>query len=160
MIRKIALAMAVIMLVSMLGVVALARGSYLGSLKVVNCQSWVTLRRYPSTSADSVTKVPLGAWVEAYAYNSEFTECYYNGLHGYILSSYLSGYATDYAQMRVVNCREFVTLRARPSTSAASLTKVPLGQVVEAYYYNSEFYRCYYRGLEGYILSSYLMPAY
>ena len=59
---------------------------------------------------------------------------------------------------RVVNCREYVTLRVGPSTSADAKIRVPLGQTVEAYRYNSKFHHCKYNGLEGYILTKYLAP--
>lgn len=155
----------ILVLILALAPVALAKGSYLGSLRVVNCSNWVTLRAKPSTSAASVAKVPLGKYVEAYYYNSQFTECYYQGMHGYILSTYLSdgssgsqsSSGSNYlGKMTIVNCKEFVTLRKSPSTSAATVTKVAKGQKVDAYYYNGTFCRCYYNGLEGYILSKYL----
>jgi len=166
--KKITLALAILMLVSAMWASSLdalaSSGKYLGSLQVVNCEEWVTLRSYASTKADTVTRVPLGAWVEAYTYNSEFRECYYNGYHGYILSSHLSsGSGSDSSylgEMRVAFCNEFVTLRSKPSTKASAVTRIPLGQIVEAYTYNSEYLHCYYCGMEGYILSSYLVPAY
>ena len=162
--RRMSLALA-LMLIFSTAVLAASAGTYLGSAQVVNCKSWVTLREYASTSAPSVTKVPLGAWVETYYYNSQFTECYYAGLHGYILSTYLSNgssgsSASDSAsylgKRYIVNCKEFVTLRQYASTSAPTVTKVAKGQQVDAYYYNSDFCRCYYNGMEGYILSYYL----
>lgn len=149
----------------LLSVSALARGKYLGELTVVNCSDWVTLREYASTSADSVAKVPLGARVEAYYFDSQFTECYYRGRHGYILSTYLSdgssgsqsSSSSGYLGKRtIVNCNEFVTLRKYASTSAPTVTKVAKGQEVDAYYYDGRFCRCFYNGLEGYILSEYL----
>lgn len=155
----------ILVLALMLCAAAQAKGEYLGKLRVVNCSSWVTLRARPNTSAASVMKVPLGARVEAYYYNSQFTECYYQGEHGYILSTYLSdgdsgssaSRSSDYLGKRtIVNCREFVTLRKYASTSAPTVTKVARGQVVDAYYYDGEFCRCFYNGLEGYILSYYL----
>lgn len=161
MIRKISVLLAVVMLIGSMGLTALA-GSYLGDLRVVNCDEWVTLRASPSTKAASLCKVPLGAVVEGYYYNTEFTECYYNGMWGYILSSYLASYSTpvvysDYlGTKQVINCNEWVTLRSAPSTSASAVTRVPKGQYVEAYYYNGEFSRCYYNGMTGYILSYYL----
>ena len=88
--RRIALLMVLVLLVSTLGVGALARGSYLGTLRVVNCSSWVSLRSYPSTSASAVTRVAKGQTVDAYYYDGTFTYCYYNGLSGYILSRYLN----------------------------------------------------------------------
>jgi len=63
--------------------------TYADYARVVNCDEWVSLRSSPSTSASRVCKVPLGAYVECYYYDSEFSECYYNGYWGYILNSYL-----------------------------------------------------------------------
>lgn len=147
---------------------ASARGNYLGSVQVVNCKSWVTLREYASTSAPTVATVPLGAYVEAYYYNSQFAECYYNGMHGYILSTYLSNGSTGtqssssssyLGKKYIVNCNEFVTLRKYADTKSATVTKVAKGQQVDAYYYNGTFCKCYYNGLEGYILAQYLGDA-
>ena len=155
---------------------ALAKGSYLGTMTVVNCENWVTLRETPSTSADAVTRVPYGESVDAYYYNGRFTECYYKGLHGYILSEYLAdGLQRDYQRytpgdsteqntdydnllgsMRIVNCDSWVTLRSKPSTSASAVTRIPLGEYVEAYKYNDRFSECYYRGMHGYVLNQYL----
>ena len=165
MIKRISILMALVMILAATGIPALAYGNYLGTLRVVNCNSWVTLRSYASTSAGTVARVPLGAYVEAYYYNSQFSECYYNGMHGYILSTYLSNgtsgssssYGSNYlGKMRVINCNEFVTLRSYASTSAPTVTKVARGQVVDAYYYNGQFAECYYNGLHGYILTYYL----
>ena len=165
MMRRIAVFTALVLLVSALGTFALATGKYLGTMTVVNCSSWVSLRSHASTSASRVTKVPKGATVEAYYYNSEYTECWYGGMHGYILSTYLSDgssgstaskSSTYLGKRTIVNCHEFVTLRSKPSTSSSPVTRVAKGQVVDAYSYNSSFCRCYYNGLEGYILSYYL----
>ena len=164
-IKRIAALFIALTLLCAMGVSASARGSYLGQLQVVNCSYWVTLRKTASTGGASVARVPLGAWVDGYYYNSQFTECYYNGMHGYILSTYLSNgsagsqssASSDYLGKRyIVNCNEFVTLRKKPSTSSATVTKVAKGQQVDAYYYNGTFCRCFYNGLEGYILSKYL----
>ena len=158
--KRIALLMALALVIVSIGAGALASGEYLGTMTVVNCDSWVTLRSRPSTHADTVSRVPKGASVEVYACNSEFYECYYLGMHGYILTAYLSGGGgggMDYLGTRyIVNCDEFVTLRARPSTSSAAITRVARGQKVEAYYYNGTFCYCRYKNMEGYILSKYL----
>ena len=68
---------------------AFAKGAYLGTMTVVNCRNWVTLRASASTKAAAVTRIPLGEYVEAYKYNEKFAECYYNGMHGYVLNQYL-----------------------------------------------------------------------
>ena len=163
--KYLSMALVLSLLLCVLVPAAFARGNYLGSVQVINCKSWVTLREYASTGAPAVTTVPLGAYVEAYYYNSQFTECYYNGAHGYILSTYLSNgsngtqssSSSSYLGKKyIVNCNEFVTLRQSPSTSASTVTKVAKGQQVDAYYYNGTFCRCFYNGLEGYILAQYL----
>ena len=155
---------------------AFAKGAYLGTMTVVNCRNWVTLREEASTKADTVTRIPLGENVDAYAYNSRFAECYYCGLHGYVLLDYLSdGIARDYQRYepgdsteqntdydnflgskRIVNCKNWVTLRSSPSTKASTVTRIPLGAYVEAYQYDSQFMECYYDGMHGYVLKRYL----
>lgn len=58
----------------------------------------------------------------------------------------------------VVNCREWITLRSYPSTEAASLAKIPLGDWVwiERNYYNNGFYAAEYNGIRGYVLATYI----
>ena len=63
--------------------------------------------------------------------------------------------------MRVVKCKEFVSLRETRSTSAKRLAKVPLGALVLAFPECGEengFILCSYHDEEGYILAEYLEP--
>ena len=61
-----------------------------GMLKVVNCQDWVSLRSAPSTQAERLAQVPLGALVTGeYDPYAEFSHCSYEGVSGYILNQYL-----------------------------------------------------------------------
>ena len=63
--------------------------------------------------------------------------------------------------MRVVKCKEFVSLREERSTSSKRLMKVPLGALVLAYpEYGEEngFIYCVYHDESGYILAEYLQP--
>lgn len=162
--------------VLMLTGTAFAKGAYLGTMTVVKCDKWVTLREKPSTGADTVTRVPCGENVEAYSYNKRFVECYYYGLHGYILKKYLSdGCSRDYQRfvygdsleqntdydnylgtMRIANCKNWVSLRSSPSTKASTVVRIPVGEYVEAYKYNKKFAECYYNGMHGYVLNKYL----
>lgn len=60
------------------------------TMQVVNCQSWVSLRKLPSTSSTQLARVPLGATVtDCSAADNGFVRCIYNGQAGYILTSYL-----------------------------------------------------------------------
>lgn len=142
--------------------------SYIGEMRVVNCNDWVSLRSGPSTSASRITTVPLGAvLMECTRYSAKFVYGNYNGQWGYVLSDYLSrvpdqvvegqGYVGD---MTVVNCNDWVSLREEPSTSASRIVKVPLGATVQnCTWYSANFICCDYNGMTGYILSEYLQPA-
>ena len=60
-------------------------------MTVVNCEEWVSLRAEPSTSAQRLAKVPLGALVENCIYASDgFVACEYQGAKGYICLLYTS----------------------------------------------------------------------
>lgn len=64
--------------------------------------------------------------------------------------------ASNAAAMYVVNCNEYVNLRAAPDTSAQVLARVPLGEQVVAYGREGDFYRVEYAGLRGYVHADYL----
>lgn len=74
--------------------------------------------------------------------------------------------------MRVVRCRDYVSLRDAPDKTATVLAKVPLDAIVlycnnniqkyaaGKYKKQADLYiRCEYDGMEGYILKKYLTPA-
>lgn len=62
----------------------------LGEMEVVNCEEWVSLREGPSTKAERLMKVPLGARVsDAYHTDNGFVRCVYQGCEGFILWDYL-----------------------------------------------------------------------
>ena len=63
--------------------------------------------------------------------------------------------------MRVVNCKESVSLREKRSKTSARLAKVPLGALVLAFPDAGEengFFFCMYHNQYGYILAEYLAP--
>ena len=62
----------------------------LADQRVVNCDSWVSLRMSPSTSSIRLLKVPLGAKVTDCVKNGAFVKCTYKGQTGYILAKYLT----------------------------------------------------------------------
>ena len=70
-----------------------------------------------------------------------------------------------YTTGRVINCREWISLREYPSTSAPRLAEIPLGARVTVYnsvYRSGEpgiynlFVRVTYNGIEGYALYHYI----
>ncbi len=138
-----------------------------GTLWVVNCDEWISLRSSASTSATRLAKIPLGASCEYLGSASNgFYRVRYNGTTGYALSQYLStqssyssnsGVAASAAKRWVVNCDEWISLRSSASTSASRLAKIPLGQSCE--YLGSAgngFSKIRYNGTVGYALDEYL----
>ena len=128
-----------------------------GGLFVVNCEEYISLRSYPSTEAPVITTIPLGDMVYVLDDSdgtAAFAHVNYRGRTGYALYSYLSAHATLY---KVINCRQWVSLRSSPSTSASVLREVPLGQYVRfVRTAQNGFYYVYYDGALGYVLADYL----
>lgn len=60
------------------------------SMRVCNCNEWVSLRAEPDTKSERLLKVPLGNIVDNCApAGDRFTYCEYDGQTGYILTEYL-----------------------------------------------------------------------
>ena len=135
---------------------------YLGNMQIINCQSYASLRDYPSTSATLVARVPLGSVVTNVFYHDDrFSYCMFGDQEGYILNtnlSWISGGSGSYDQnwigdAWIVNCASWASLRQSPSTSAYRLAKVPLGDMVtDCYYVDDRFACCTWNGITGYIL--------
>ena len=67
------------------------------TMRVVNCEEWVSLRREPDANSERLEYVPLGAEVyDCQWYSDEFIYGEYEGQYGYILSQYLT-------RVRVIN---------------------------------------------------------
>lgn len=134
-----------------------------GEARVVNCNSYVSLRETSSTGARRLAKVPLGAYVVAEgSVSNGFVKVQYKGQTGYILGKYLKKSNTgnvSLADQRVTGCINWVSLRREPSTSADRLAKVPLGAKVTDCVRNGAFVKCTYSGQTGYILAKYLTNA-
>lgn len=136
-------------------------------LYVVNCQEWISLRSAANTSASVLTTIPLG---EKVAFLSDagngFDQVTYNGITGYALSSYLSaapggsGSSAGNAGtnlLHVINCREWISLRSSPDTSASVVCTIPLGaEVTFISAAGNGFDQISYNGLTGYALAEYL----
>ena len=60
-------------------------------------------------------------------------------------------------KLRVVNCDEYVTLRAEPDTKAAALDRIPLGcEAVSLIDQRNGFVRVAWKGQMGWVLEKYL----
>lgn len=103
------------------------------AMKIVNCQDWVSLRSAPSTQAQRLAQVPLGAFVTGeYDYDSEFSHCSYEGVSGYILNEYLEepalaaqmGDHTILAERSYSDSGEVMELSCRDSSGSEAWKRV------------------------------------
>ena len=68
----------------------LDESKYIGTMRVVNCKEWVSLREKASQNTERLAKVPLGELVyDCYQDEKGFVYCQYQGTCGYILKKYL-----------------------------------------------------------------------
>lgn len=127
-------------------------------MKVVNVNSYVNLRQSPSTQSESLMQIPKDVIVEySGEKDGDFLKVSYEGKTGYVHGKYLEKTTDAPTILTVVNCKQSVTLRAKPSRSAAALADVPLGaEVKDSGITEGEFRRVVYQGKEGYVLDAYL----
>ena len=66
--------------------------------QVVNCREWITLRGEPSTSGESLARIPLGAFVTRYqdVPGTDFCIVGYNRMLGYALKYYIRSTGIEY----------------------------------------------------------------
>lgn len=65
-------------------------GDYMGTWTIAFCDNWVSMYAKPSAQSECLAQIPKWADVEAYYYNSDWFECNYLGLRGYISRDYLT----------------------------------------------------------------------
>ena len=122
-----------------------------------NVNSYVNLRQSPSTQSGSLMHIPRDAVVEySGERDDDFLKVCYEDRTGYIHGKYLEETTDAPATLKVVNCRQSVTLRAEPSRSTAALVDVPLGAEDEdGGITEGEFRKVVYQGKVGYVLVAY-----
>ena len=152
----------ILVLCLMLCLLALSMPGYAADedvvLGVVNCESWVSLRKEPSTSAKRLAKLPKGALVTYISSGgNRFTFVRYGKLEGYVLTRYI---APQSLAMVAGNCSSYITLREHASTSAKAIAKIKKGTpVLRVDDVVNGFFRVCYNGKYGYVLSKYLLRA-
>ena len=140
-------------------------GYYYGQpLYVVGVNESISLRAKASTSSEAVLQIPLFAPVIYLEDASNgFVYVTYNGVSGYALTKYLDEFEPQIAigaYMKVVNCKESVTLRKTASTSGKEICQIPLGSVVYAIKEGANgFFMVEYNGMQGFVLKKYLGSA-
>ena len=99
---------------------------------IAYCDEWVSLRTQPSTSAERLIKIPLGAAVEVIPSPGEFYRCRYLDMTGFVLAEYIklepgaagegavqsTGIPESQEEVYVVpNVREYLTLKNQAGKS-------------------------------------------
>lgn len=136
-----------------------APASGVQKMKVVNVNSYVNLRKAASTKTESLMQIPKDAVVEYTGeQDGDFLKVSYEDKTGYVHGKYLEKVEEIASvMMKVVNCKECVTLRKEPSRAAEALENIPLGAVVQCFNgWTGEFTNVQYQGKDGYILTIYL----
>ena len=88
----------------------------------------------------------------ASSYRQSETYSAYNGYYDYDYYEY-----DDIFYGYVVDCKESITLREAPSTSAKEIIQIPLNSVLLVYgYTDSDFFYVSYGDYYGYVLASYV----
>lgn len=137
--------------------------------RVVNCEEWVSLRAEPSTSAERLVQVPLGAEVEILPgpHPEPFARCSYNNLEGYILMEYLAFFNNaEEAAPEVIgalgtlvpNVNEYLSLRKSASEGSSVIERVYPGTPMTVLGWDGAFARVQVAGTNsiGYVHSGYV----
>lgn len=139
------------------------------SLWYADCEEYITLRSEPERSAGETTRIPAGEEVTLLGYSGEFAMVDYQGLRGYVLSSYLSPpdfllepeEAVEPSRNRSVYravCESYISLREFPDVTAQVLARIPAGGTFFLLEWKDDFALVDYNGLSGYVLGSYIEP--
>lgn len=126
-----------------------------------NCNEFISLRSEPSTSASVITRIPVNEEFLLLDWVNDFALVDYNGLQGYVLSSYIQ--PVEARQERLVslrwvaNCEEFISLRSAPDSSEVIL-KIPAGESVILNQWVGRYAYVTYGSKNGFVLSSYIKP--
>ncbi|MBQ6374798.1 MAG: SH3 domain-containing protein [Clostridia bacterium] len=138
----------------------------LGSMEIVNVQTYTSMRDRPTAYANKIARVPAGAVVtNCYYYDDKYTYCEYGNYSGYIANanlSFIAGpvgyeYPDEYylGNFMISNCASYASLRVYPDTNSQLLARVPLGEIVtNVFYQDDRFSYCVYGDMDGYILNS------
>ena len=124
------------------------------------CEEFISLRTAPDTSAEVITRIPVGEEFTLLGYAGDFSMVEYQNEVGYVLTSYTApvGNSDSLAvpQVWIPNCEEYITLRE--NTQGDYLGKIPVRESFDLLGWDGEYARIDYKGQRGYVLSSYIRP--
>ena len=126
-----------------------------------DCNAFISLRSAPSTSAEVITRIPVNEELLLLGWDCDFALVDYNGLRGYVLSSYIQPVTSRQNESTpsrwVANCEEYISLRSAPDSSDV-ISKIPAGETVILNQWVGRYALVTYGSQKGYVLSSYIRP--
>lgn len=130
------------------------------SMWYADCNEYITLRSAPDFSAASVAKIPAGEQFTLLGCVNEFAMAEYSGQRGYVVKNYIQPVGASAAATTAwtPNCEEFISLRSTPGGSEV-ITKILLGETFTIEKWQGRYALVSYKGLKGYVLSTYIKPA-
>ena len=138
---------------------------------IVNCSSWVSLRKSASSTSSRIAKLKKDTTVTVLGTSGSYYKVSYNGKEGYVSSQYvqlnsgsnssngISGGngSTSSAQMgTIVNCESWVSLRKSASSDSSRVAKLNKGVSVTVLSTSGSYYKVSFDGKEGYVSSKYV----
>lgn len=125
---------------------------------VVTTAGGLNVRSQPNTSAEVITRLPLGTQLEYYRQLDGWFEVDYQGTVAYISSLFAEIVPpTTPPQIKgaVVTTAGNLNVRSRPSTDSDILTRLPVGTKLNYYREMDEWFEIDYQGRVAYISSLY-----
>ena len=146
-------------LLMLLCAAACAEEGFIGCMRVIKCEEWVSLRELPDTKSGCLVEVPLGALVENCREESKaFLYAEYSGMSGYILAQYLEAVPVEQTylgEMRIIDGAAWTPMYADTTNGATVIQWMAPGERIEDARESVEGMVCgVCRGVRGYVKSS------
>lgn len=101
--------------------------------RYAKCEEFISLRTAPDTSAEVITRIPVGEEFTLLGYTGDFSMVQYRGEVGYVLTSYTAPvmHRDSLALPKIwkPNCKEYITLRI--NTAGEYLDQIPLAEQLQ-----------------------------
>ena len=136
---------------------------------IVNCSSWVSMRKTASSSSSRIAKLNKGASVAILGTSGTYYKVSYNNQEGYVSAQYVQLSSTGSSTNTNTNTNTAaigtgittgnINFRTGPSTSYSKVSgcsKVPKGAAVEILATSGSWYQVRYNGYTGYLSSEYV----
>ena len=123
--------------------------------RVITTAGNLIVRAKPNTSAAILTRLPIGTELEYYRQLDGWFEVKYNNQVAYISSLYSRIVGNQVVQGRLITTAGNLNVRSQPNTSAAILSRLPLGTQLEYYRQLDDWFEVKYNNQTAYISSRY-----